>query len=101
MWLESLSAAFTMGTPTSMGIASWQFKTFAKATSKKWFTCAWKDKVAGGFNSSASTCGDNLSTIQYFITLAMQQGMVWVDQPAMNDGTIKRIGSNSVVRWPM
>jgi hypothetical protein len=27
----------------------------------------------------------------------MQQGMVWVGQPAMNDGTINRIGSNSGV----
>jgi hypothetical protein len=25
----------------------------------------------------------------------MQQGMVWVGQPSMNDGTINRIGSNS------
>ncbi len=38
-----------------------------------------------------------LSTIQYFITLAMQQGMVWVGQPAMNDGSINRLGSNSGV----
>ncbi|MFM7003364.1 MAG: NADPH-dependent FMN reductase, partial [Limnohabitans sp.] len=35
--------------------------------------------------------------IQYFITLAMQQAMVWVGQPSMNDGTINRIGSNSGV----
>ena len=41
--------------------------------------------------------GDKLSTIQYFITLSMQQGMVWVGQPAMNDGNINRIGSNSGV----
>ena len=57
----------------------------------------YKDKVAGGFTISASPSGDKLSTIQYFITLAMQQGMVWVGQPAMNDGTINRIGSNSGV----
>jgi hypothetical protein len=25
----------------------------------------------------------------------MQHGMVWVGQPALNDGTINRIGSNS------
>ena len=25
----------------------------------------------------------------------MQQGMIWVGQPALNDGTINRIGSNS------
>lgn len=86
-----------MGSPTYMGMASWQFKKFADATSKRWFTGAWKDKVAGGFTCSASPSGDKLSTIQYFITLAMQNGMIWVGQPAMNDGTINRIGSNSGV----
>ena len=89
--------AIIFGSPTYMGMASWQFKKFADATSKRWFTSAWKDKVAGGFTISASPSGDKLSTIQYFITLAMQQGMVWVGQPAMNDGTINRIGSNSGV----
>jgi multimeric flavodoxin WrbA len=77
--------AIIFGSPTYMGMASWQFKKFADATSKRWFTSAWKDKVAGGF------------TIQYFITLSMQQGMIWVGQPALNDGTINRIGSNSGV----
>ena len=89
--------AIIMGSPTYMGMASWQFKKFADATSKMWFTGAWKDKVAGGFTCSASPSGDKLSTLQYFITLAMQQGMIWVGQPAMNDGTINRIGSNSGV----
>lgn len=87
--------AVIFGSPTYMGMASWQFKKFADATSKKWFTGAWKDKVAGGFTCSASPSGDKLSTIQYFITLSMQQGMIWVGQPAMNDGTINRLGSNS------
>jgi len=27
----------------------------------------------------------------------MQQAMIWVGQPSMNDGTINRIGSNSGV----
>ena len=89
--------AIIMGSPTYMGMASWQFKKFADATSKKWFTSAWKDKVAGGFTCSASPSGDKLSTLQYFITLAMQQGMIWVGQPALNDGNINRIGSNSGV----
>ncbi len=89
--------AIIMGSPTYMGMASWQFKKFADATSKKWMSGAWKDKVAGGFTCSASPSGDKLSTIQYFITLSMQLGMVWVGQPAMNDGTINRIGSNSGV----
>ena len=89
--------AIIFGSPTYMGMASWQFKKFADATSKRWFTSAWKDKVAGGFTCSASPSGDKLSTLQYFITLAMQQGMVWIGQPALNDGTINRIGSNSGV----
>lgn len=89
--------AIIFGSPTYMGMASWQFKKFADASSKRWFTSAWKDKVAGGFTISASPSGDKLSTLQYFITLAMQQGMVWVGQPALNDGTINRIGSNSGV----
>jgi len=87
--------AIIFGSPTYMGTVSWQFKKFADATSKQWFGSAWKDKVAGGFTISASPSGDKLSTIQYFITLAMQQGMVWVGQPAMNDGNINRLGSNS------
>jgi NAD(P)H dehydrogenase (quinone) len=96
---ETVNAAdaIIFGSPTYMGMASWQFKKFADATSKQWFGSAWKDKVAGGFTISASPSGDKLSTIQYFITLAMQQGMVWVGQPAMNDGSINRIGSNSGV----
>lgn len=89
--------AIIFGSPTYMGMASWQFKKFADVTSKRWFSGAWKDKVAGGFTCSANPSGDKLSTLQYFITLAMQQGMVWVGQPAMNDGTINRIGSNSGV----
>ncbi len=89
--------AIIFGSPTYMGMASWQFKKFADATSKQWMSGAWKDKVAGGFTISASPSGDKLSTIQYFITLAMQQGMIWVGQPAMNDGNINRIGSNSGV----
>jgi NAD(P)H dehydrogenase (quinone) len=89
--------AIIMGSPTYMGMASWQFKKFADATSKKWYTSAWKDKVAGGFTCSASPSGDKLSTLQYFITLSMQQAMIWVGQPAMPSADINRIGSNSGV----
>ena len=89
--------AIIMGSPTYMGMASWQFKKFADATSKKWFVGGWNDKIAGGFTCSASPSGDKLSTLQYFITLAMQHGMVWVGQPEKNDGTVNRIGSNSGV----
>jgi NAD(P)H dehydrogenase (quinone) len=66
------------GSPTYMGGAAWQFKRFADASSKVWFSLGWKDKIAAGFTNSASMNGDKFSTIQYFITLAMQHGMIWV-----------------------
>ena len=91
------ASAIIMGSPTYMGMASWQFKMFADTSSKRWFAGTWEGKVAGGFTISASPSGDKLSTIQYFITLSMQHGMVWVGQPAKNDGTINRMGSNSGV----
>lgn len=70
--------AIIMGSPTYMGSVSWQFKKFADATSKNWFTQKWKDKVFAGFTNSASTNGDKLSTLQYLMTLAMQHSGVWV-----------------------
>jgi len=77
---ESLNAAdaIVFGSPTYMGTVSWQFKKFADATSKAWFTQQWKDKVFGGFTNSATMNGDKQTTIQYFITLAMQHSGVWV-----------------------
>ena len=87
--------AIIFGAPTYMGVASWQFKKFADATSKQWYARKWKDKVAGGFTISSNPSGDKLSTLQYFITLAMQHGMVWVGQAEMNDGNINRLGSGS------
>jgi NAD(P)H dehydrogenase (quinone) len=89
--------AIVFGSPTYMGMASWQFKKFADASSKRWFVGGWKDKVAGGFTISSNLSGDKLSTIQYFITLSQQHGMIWVGQPIMNDGSINRLGSNSGV----
>jgi len=47
-----------------MGMASWQFKKFADATSKRWFTGSWRDKVDSGFTCSTSLSGDKLSTLQ-------------------------------------
>jgi len=87
--------AILMGSPTYMGSVSWQFKKFADASSKQWMSGAWKDKVAGGFTISSNLSGDKLSTLQYFITLSMQLGMVWVGQTIPNDGTLNRLGSAS------
>ncbi len=77
---EALAAArmIVFGSPTYMGMASWQFKKFADASSKAWFTQQWKDKLFAGFTNSASMNGDKLSTLQYFMTLAMQHSGVWV-----------------------
>ena len=77
---ETLNAAdaIVFGTPTYMGGPSWQFKKFAEASSKAWFTGAWKDKVFGGFTNSASINGDKQVTLIYLQTLASQQGGIWV-----------------------
>ena len=70
--------AIVFGSPTYMGSVSWQFKKFADASSKAWFTQAWKNKVFAGFTNSASLNGDKLSTLHYLFTLAMQHGGLWV-----------------------
>jgi len=75
--------AIIFGAPTYMGGASAEFKKFADASSKAWFTQKWKDKIAGGFTNSASMNGDKFSTLQYFVTLAMQHSMIWVGTGVM------------------
>lgn len=70
--------AIIFGSPTYMGTVSWQFKKFADASSKRWFTQGWKNKVFAGFTNSATMNGDKGSTIQYFVTLAMQHSGIWV-----------------------
>lgn len=77
---EQLQAAKTIvfGTPTYMGGPSWQFKKFADASSKPWFSQQWKDKLAAAFTNSASMNGDKLSTLHYLFTLSQQHGMLWV-----------------------
>jgi len=70
--------AIIMGSPTYMGTVSWQFKKFADASSKPWFSQKWKGKVFAGFTNSATMNGDKLSTLHYLFTLAMQHSGVWV-----------------------
>ena len=76
---EQLAAASTIvfGSPTYMGSVSWQFKKFADASSKPWFTQLWKNKLAAGFTNSASMNGDKHSTLHYLFTLSQQHGMLW------------------------
>ena len=78
-WANLLNAKMIVfGTPTYMGSCSWQFKKFADASSKPWFTSAWKNKFAAGFTNSATMNGDKLSTLHYLFTLSQQHGMVWI-----------------------
>jgi NAD(P)H dehydrogenase (quinone) len=70
--------AIIFGSPTYMGSVTWQFKKFADASSKAWFTQTWKDKIFAGFTNSATMNGDKHSTLHYFITLAMQHSGIWV-----------------------
>ncbi|WP_296677001.1 flavodoxin family protein [Novosphingobium sp.] len=70
--------AIVFGAPTYMGSASWQFKKFADATSKVWFTRGWADKIFGGFTNSASPSGDKQVTLIGMQTLASQHGGIWV-----------------------
>ena len=79
--------AIVFGTPTYMGSVSWQFKKFADASSKPWFTQAWNDKIAAGFTNSATINGDKLATLTSLFTLAMQHGMIWVGTGMMPANT--------------
>lgn len=51
---------------------------FADTSIRAWRDTEWRDKLAGGFTTSTGMSGDKFSTLTYFWTLAMQQGMVWI-----------------------
>ncbi|MEO8058894.1 MAG: flavodoxin family protein [Burkholderiales bacterium] len=74
----AVADAIIFGSPTYMGSVSWQFKKFADASSKPWFSQAWKNKIAAGFTNSATMNGDKLSTLHYLFTLSQQHSMIWV-----------------------
>lgn len=90
--------AILFGAPTYMGTVPWQFKKFADATSKKWFTRAWQDKVFGGFTNSASLNGDKQVTLITLQTLASQHGGIWVSlgQPPSNAKGASRNDANNL-----
>lgn len=92
------SDAIVFGTPTYMGNVSWQFKRFADATSKAWFTRKWSDKVFGGFTNSASPNGDKQVTLITLQTLASQHGGIWVSlgQPPSNAKGASRNDANNL-----
>lgn len=101
--------AIIFGSPTYMGNVSWQFKRFADATSKKWFSRAWQDKVFGGFTNSASPSGDKQVALIAMQTLASQHGGIWVslglppaNQKASSHADLNHIGGSlgPMVRSP-
>jgi NAD(P)H dehydrogenase (quinone) len=70
--------AIIFGCPTYMGSMSAGMKAFIEAAAKKWFTLAWKDKIAGAFTNSSSFSGDKLNTLLGLVINAMQHGMIYV-----------------------
>jgi multimeric flavodoxin WrbA len=89
--------AIIYGSPTYMGGPAWQFKKFADASSKAWFTMAWKDKLAAGFTNSASVNGDKFSTITYLFTLSQQHGQIWIGTGLMPSN--KKASTHDDVNW--
>ena len=89
--------AILYGSPTYMGGPAWQFKKFADASSKAWFTQQWKDKLAAGFTNSASVNGDKGATIQYLFTLSQQHGQVWIGTGLLPSNT--KAHGPSDVNW--
>jgi len=95
--IDELSAcdAIVFGTPTYMGGVSAQFKTFADATSELWCEQEWAGKIAAGFTCGSAMNGDQTGTLQYLVTLANQQGMLWVgldSAQGYKDHGINRLG---------
>ncbi|NJL85546.1 MAG: flavodoxin family protein [Leptolyngbyaceae cyanobacterium SM1_1_3] len=78
--LDDLDSADAMifGSPTYIGSMSAAMKQFVEAAAKKWFSLAWKDKVAGAFTNSSSFSGDKLNTLVGLMINAMQHGMIYV-----------------------
>jgi len=73
-----MADAIIFGSPTYMGNISAEMKKFIEVAAKKWFSLAWKDKIAGAFTNSSSFSGDKLNTLQGLVVNAMQHGMIYV-----------------------
>ncbi|MEV0224714.1 hypothetical protein [Streptomyces sp. NPDC050704] len=67
--------AITFGAAAHMGTASAAFHGFAEASSRRWFSHVWVDKLAAGFTNSGAKSGDKSPTLGCFATLAAQHGM--------------------------
>lgn len=90
------SDAIIFGSPTYMGGPAAQFKAFADASIVSWAQQAWQDKLAAGFTVSGTPSGDKFSTLQYFHTLAMQHGMLWV---SLGERPMQANGVNRLASW--
>jgi multimeric flavodoxin WrbA len=71
--------AIIFGCPTYMGCPSAGLKQFMEATSGRWMTQTWADKLAAGFTNSGSQNGDKQNTLVDIATFAAQHGMVWIN----------------------
>lgn len=100
--LLDAAPAIVFGAPTYMGSAAAEFKAFLDATSGRWDTRVWCDKLAAGFTVASYHAGDKLSTLQLFCTFAMQHGMLWLGcdvngpAPGMNPRTGLNADGNSL-----
>ncbi len=96
-WADLEAAeAIIFGAPTYMGSLSGPFKMFMDATSKAWFTGAWKNKLAGGFTNSLSMSGDKLNSLIQLVVLSAQHGMIWVSQAEGNESNANEVPSGNV-----
>lgn len=90
--------AIIFGCPTYMGNMSAKMKEFLEAAAKKWFTQAWKDKIAGAFTNSSSFSGDKLNTLFGLVVNAMQHSMIYVGTGMLPSAS--RPGDMNSVRGP-
>ena len=67
------------GCPTYMACPSAGLKQFMEATSGRWMSQQWADKLAAGFTNSGSQNGDKQNTLVDIATFAAQHGMVWIN----------------------
>lgn len=80
--------AIIFGCPTYMGNVSAGMKLFQERAVSRWFSQAWKDKIAGVFTNSTNFSGDKLNTQIGLMINAMQMGMIFVSLgqlPASNE----------------
>jgi len=80
--------AIVFGCPTYMGNVSADMKKFLEIAASKWFSMAWKDKIAGAFTNSSSLSGDKFNTLNSLMLNSMQHGMIYVGLamfPALNE----------------